>query len=61
MLPNRFRTLWGEKYSTIATLWQRYWMQVIPFPQFPPEMRKIIYTRAAENSIALRFQTVPLC
>ena len=31
----------------IADLWERNWERVIPFFQFPPEIRKVIYTTNA--------------
>jgi len=38
---------WGQKYPALAPLWRRHWEQVIPFPAFPPEMRRILYTTNA--------------
>jgi len=34
----------GKKYPAIAQIWRRAWAQVIPFFQFPPEIRTLIYT-----------------
>lgn len=48
---SRFAARWNGKYPTIAALWQRHWMQVIPFFAFPPEIRKIIYTTNAVESL----------
>jgi putative transposase len=42
---------WGKKYPTIAPAWQRQWEQVIPFFDFPPEVRRIIYTTNAIESL----------
>src|SRR5208337_326100 len=42
---------WGRKYLTIAPAWRRQWDQVIPFFAFPPEVRKIIYTTNAIESL----------
>ena len=41
----------GRKYATIAPLWRRQWDQVIPFFAFPPEVRRIIYTTNAIESL----------
>jgi transposase-like protein len=42
---------WGEKYPTIAQSWGRKWEQVIPFFSFAPEIRRIIYTTNAIESL----------
>lgn len=34
----------GRKYPAIAQAWRRVWAQVVPFFQFPPETRTLIYT-----------------
>ena len=46
-----FAERWNPKYPTIAALWQRNWERVIPFFAFPPEIRKIIYTTNAVESL----------
>lgn len=42
---------WGRKYPPIAQSWRRNWEAVIPFFAFPPEVRKIIYTTNAIESL----------
>lgn len=42
---------WGRKYPTIASSWRRNWEAVIPFFAFPAEVRKIIYTTNAIESL----------
>jgi putative transposase len=42
---------WGKKYPAIAPAWRRQWEQVIPFFAFPPEVRRIIYTTNAIESL----------
>ena len=42
---------WDAKYPTIAALWQRNWERVIPFFAFPAEIRKVIYTTNAVESL----------
>jgi putative transposase len=42
---------WGEKYPNIAASWRRNWERVIPFFDFPPEIRRIIYTTNAIESL----------
>ena len=34
----------GKRYPAIAEAWRRAWAQVVPFFQFAPEIRKLIYT-----------------
>jgi putative transposase len=42
---------WGEKYPTIASSWRRNWERVIPFFDFPDDIRRIIYTTNAIESL----------
>lgn len=42
---------WGQKYPPIAQSWRRNWEQIIPFFVFSPEVRKIIYTTNAIESL----------
>ena len=42
---------WGRKYPAIAQSWRRNWEAVIPFFSFPAEVRKIIYTTNAIESL----------
>lgn len=42
---------WGQKYPAIAQSWRRHWEEVIPFFAFAPEVRKIIYTTNAIESL----------
>ncbi len=42
---------WGRKYPGIAQSWRRNWEAVIPFFAFPADVRKIIYTTNAIESL----------
>jgi putative transposase len=42
---------WGQKYPAIAQSWRRNWSEVIPFFAFPDEVRRIIYTTNAIESL----------
>ena len=42
---------WGERFPTVAQSWRRHWEHVIPFFAFAPEVRKIIYTTNAIESL----------
>jgi putative transposase len=45
-----FREKW-PKHQVVADVWARNWERVIPFFQFPEEVRKVIYTTNAVESL----------
>jgi len=47
----QFATKWDNRFASIAALWRRQWPQVIPFFAFPAEIRKVIYTTNAVESL----------
>jgi transposase-like protein len=49
---------WGGKYATIGQSWRRVWQQVIPFFAFPPEVRRIIYTTNAIESLHMQLRKI---
>jgi putative transposase len=46
-----FEAKWNRKYPSIGALWRRNWQGVVPFFQFSPEIRKIVYTTNAIESL----------
>jgi len=42
---------WGQKFPTVVAAWRRAWDRVIPFFAFPPEVRRVIYTTNAIESV----------
>ena len=42
---------WGQRFPTITASWRRAWSHVIPFFAFPPDIRRVIYTTNAIESI----------
>ncbi len=44
-------TGWGKQYRAVVRLWRGNWDNVIPYFQFPPEIRKVIYTTNAIESL----------
>jgi putative transposase len=42
---------WGRKFAAITAMWRRHWAHVIPFFAYPPEVRKMIYTTNAIESL----------
>lgn len=41
----------GKKYAAVSAMWRRQWEQVIPFFAYPQEVRKVIYTTNAIESL----------
>ena len=50
------RGAWGNKFPTVAAAWRRAWDRVIPFFAFPPEVRRVIYTTNAIESVNARLR-----
>lgn len=46
-----FEAEWGKKYRAVVRLWRGNWDNIIPFFQFLPEIRKVIYTTNAIESL----------
>ena len=42
---------WGRKFPTVVASWRRAWTHVIPFFAFPPEVRRMVYTTNALESV----------
>src|SRR6478735_4699788 len=49
---------WGRRFPTIAAMWQRQWEQVIPFFAYPPEVRRIVYTTNAIESMHMQLRKI---
>lgn len=49
---------WGQKFPTVITSWRRVWDKVIPFFAFPPEIRRVIYTTNAIESVFSRLRKI---
>ena len=49
---------WGRKFPTVVAAWRRAWDQVIPFFAFPPEIRRVIYTTNAIESVNARLRKI---
>lgn len=49
---------WGEKFPTVVAAWRRAWDRVIPFFAFPPEVRRVIYTTNAIESINAQLRKI---
>ena len=49
---------WGLRYPAIVASWRRAWPYVIPFFAFPPDVRKVIYTTNALESVHARIRKI---
>ncbi len=46
-----FCSVWDEKYPMIGKSWKDRWTEIIPFLAYPAEIRKVIYTTNAIESL----------
>ena len=46
-----FEEKWSEKYPVIAPLWRKDWERLAPFFDYPPAIRKVVYTTNAIESL----------
>ena len=46
-----FADKWDGKYPSVSKLWQRHWEHIIPFFDYPPDIRKVIYTTNTIESL----------
>jgi len=53
-----FRLKWEPKFPMIAKSWRSNWLRVIPFFAHPPEIRKVIYTTNAIESLNMSLRKV---
>lgn len=51
-----FDAEWGGKYPGVIGVWERAWEQFTPFLSHPAELRKIMYTTNAIESLNARFR-----
>jgi putative transposase len=49
---------WGTKFPTVVASWRRAWPHVIPFFAFPPDVRRVIYTTNALESVHARLRKI---
>jgi len=46
-----FELVWGEKYPAIIKSWRSNWSKIIPFFDYPQDIRKVIYTTNSIESL----------
>ena len=47
----KFSAKWDDTYSMISRSWREHWEYITPFFAYPPEIRKVIYTTNAIESM----------
>lgn len=58
MRLDEFSAKWDKAYPTIAQMWRRNWDQVTPFFAYPAEIRKVVYTTNAIESLNMSLRKV---
>ena len=53
-----FEAKWDSQHPPIAQIWRRNWLRVIPFFDYPPEIREVIYTTNAIESINMSLRKI---
>ena|SRR5947209_14766981 len=55
---DQFAGKWDASHPTISQIWRRNWDRIIPFFAFPAEIRKIIYTTNAIESLNMSLRKI---
>ena len=55
---DEFETVWGATHGAVVELWRRHWDRFVPFLDFDPAIRKIIYTTNAIESLNYQLRKV---
>ena len=53
---NDFKQKWGSKYPGIVRLWENAWTEFSPFLDYPAEIRRVIYSTNAVESLHARMR-----
>jgi transposase-like protein len=51
-----FCDTWCDRYPAIRSLWENAWSEFVPFLDYPPEVRRVIYSTNAIESLHARFR-----
>lgn len=54
----RFAKKWDEKFPSIAPIWRRNWERVAVFFAYPEEIRRVIYTTNAIESVNMGLRKI---
>jgi len=58
LMLTQFEAKWDQQYLPIGQSWRRNWERIIPFFDYPAEIRKVIYTTNAIESINMSLRKV---
>ena len=47
---------WEDTYPAMIGSWRQAWDEFVPFLEFPPELRRVVYTTNAVESLNARFR-----
>lgn len=53
-----FDIAWGKRYPGTVKMWRDAWERFIPFLEFPPEIRTVIYTTNAIESLNYQLRKI---
>jgi putative transposase len=53
-----FEKKWDATYPPIAQSWRRNWYRITPFFDYPPEIRRVIYTTNAIESVNMSLRRI---
>jgi putative transposase len=53
-----FEQKWDEKFASIGQAWRRNWTRLTPFFDYPPDIRKVIYTTNAIESVNMSLRKI---
>jgi putative transposase len=54
----KFAEKWDDQYPTISKMWNNHWGNIVPFLSYPTEIRKVIYTTNAIESVNMTLRKV---
>jgi putative transposase len=55
---DNFEAVWGKSYPAVVASWRRNWERVRPFFAFPKEVRRILYTTNAIESLNYQLRKI---
>jgi len=53
-----FEAKWSKRYGTIVPMWRANWERIRPFLAFPKEVRKLVYTTNAIESLNFQMRKI---
>jgi putative transposase len=49
---------WGRQYPGVIDVWRRAWNEFVPFLDYPAELRRVVYTTNAIESINFQLRKI---